>query len=107
MSKPVNVLYKFVDGAHFFVANDEASVGLCVAHTDVKAAYGAVATQLTKLFKLNHGEEVEFAPAMHVDAFVGWLEEQKIHNASKPSPGLAGTIGWGSSCESHEVALVA
>jgi hypothetical protein len=99
MSKPVNVLYKYVDGAHFFVSNDEASIGLCVAHNDVKAAYGAVAPQLKKLFKVNHGEDVEFHPAMSVDAFVGWLEAQKSQSLTRPSPGVAGVIGWGSSCD--------
>ena len=107
MSKPVNVLYKFVDGAHFFVANDEATTGLCVAHADVKKAYGAVAPQLTKLFKLNHGEEIEFYPAMHVEAFVYWLESQKSHGLSKPSPGIAGMIPWGTACEMPEIALPA
>jgi hypothetical protein len=52
------VLYKVVDGAHFFVANDEASVGLCVAHADVKKAFNAVEVQLTKLFQKNHGVNV-------------------------------------------------
>lgn len=102
MSKPVNVLYKFVDGAHFFVSNDEATAGLCVAHGDVKKAYESVGTQLSKLFKMNHGEDLHFEPSMSVDAFIEWLEVSKNQAMSKPSPGVAGMIGWGPACENSE-----
>lgn len=51
----VNVKHKLIDGVHFFVANDQASVGLCVGHKDLGIALTAAALQLTKLFKRNHG----------------------------------------------------
>jgi len=56
--KTVNLLYKYVDGAHFFVSDDEETLGLCVAHTDLVAALEAVSSTLTKLFKENHGIDV-------------------------------------------------
>lgn len=90
----VKVLYKFVDGAHFFVANDEASVGLCVAHSDVEKAFDAVEVQLAKLFKKNHGIDAKFEPTMSSMAFAAWLREQQAQNLSKPSPGVAGQVPW-------------
>ncbi len=73
----VKVLYKNVDGAHFFVANDEMSTGLCVAHCDLEKAYTAVAIQLKKLFIQNHGIDADFEPSMSPSAFVNWLESQQ------------------------------
>ena len=58
--KKVSVLYKYVDGAHFFVSDDEKTLGLCVAHKDPIKAFDAVSVSLTKLFKENHGEEATF-----------------------------------------------
>jgi hypothetical protein len=68
----VKVLYKNVDGAHFFVANDEGSTGLCVAHSDIAVAYDAVSAQLTKLYKQNHDIEASFQPEMSPSAFIKW-----------------------------------
>lgn len=92
--KQVKVLYKFVDGAHFFVSGDEATTGLCVAHKDVAKAFGAVPAQLSKLFKLNHGMDVTFEPALSLMAFAGWAEGQHAASASSPLPGVAGVIPW-------------
>lgn len=94
MTKPVNVLYKFVDGAHFFVANDEASAGLCVSHSDVEKAFNAVSVQLSKLFKMNHNEEVQFYPSMTAESFAEWVEKQRNASSSKPTPGMAGIMPW-------------
>ncbi|MBC7158516.1 MAG: hypothetical protein H5U21_00490 [Porphyrobacter sp.] len=92
--KTVKVLYKFVDGAHFFVSNDEASVGLCVAHESLEKAFDAVEIQLTKLFRKNHGIEAEFSPSMSSMAFAAWVKNQQAENASMPSPGVAGQVPW-------------
>ena len=47
----VNVLYKYVDGAHFFVSGDEKTLGLCVADKDPIKAFEEVGSTLTTLFK--------------------------------------------------------
>ena len=90
----VKVLYKLVDGAHFFVSNDEASLGLCVAHVDVEKAFDAVEVQLSKLFKKNHGIDAVFEPSMSSLAFAAWVKGQQAANASQPSPGVAGQVPW-------------
>ena len=95
----VKVLYKFVDGAHFFVANDEASLGLCVASQNVEAAFDAVEVQLEKLFKLNHGKNVKFSPSMSALAFAAWVRKEQDEAASMPSPGVAGQVAWMKSAE--------
>ena len=65
----VNVLYRHVDGAHFFVSGDEKAAGLCVAHKDLAKAMEAVSSALIMMFKENHGIDVTaaypqmFAPA--------------------------------------------
>ena len=33
----VQIIYKHVDGAHFFVSTDEDVQGLCVAHANLKS----------------------------------------------------------------------
>jgi hypothetical protein len=90
----VKVLYKNVDGAHFFVANDEGSTGLCVAHSDLAVAYDAVSAQLTILYKQNHDIEASFEPEMSPSAFIKWLLEQEKAAHSAPTPGIAGISGW-------------
>lgn len=90
--KTVKVLYKLVDGAHFFVSGDEASTGLCVAHSNVEKAFDAVTVQLTKLFKLNHDMDVEFESSMSFNAFAAWLKCQQDASATAPSPGVAGIV---------------
>lgn len=57
----VNVLYKYVDGAHFFVSGDEKAAGLCVAHKDLAKAMEAVNSALITMFKENHGLEISAA----------------------------------------------
>lgn len=92
--KAVKVLYKFVDGAHFFVSGDEATAGLCVANKDVAKAFNAVPVQLSKLFKLNHDINASFEPSMSLPAFASWMEGQQAAVASMPSPGIAGILPW-------------
>ena len=92
--KQVKVLYKCVDGAHFFVSGDEASTGLCVAHKDLAKAFEAVPVQLSKLFKLNHDITTKFEPSMSLTAFVEWVEHQHAASANAPAPGIAGVVPW-------------
>ena len=66
----IQVLYKKVDGVHFFISNDEKMPGLCVAHADLETAYDAVGITLAKLYKEMHGEEdVFFEPSVSVHTF--------------------------------------
>lgn len=62
MMETVEVTYKLVDGAHFFVANCAKTTGLCIAHQDMKVAYDAVAPTLSTLFKENYDRNVRFEP---------------------------------------------
>ena len=90
----VSVLYKYVDGAHFFVSDDEQSLGLCVAHKNPIKAFEAVSIQLTKLFKENHDEDVVFTPSMSVIAFQKWFVENNEKALSGLMPGTAGIFPW-------------
>lgn len=101
--KQVKVLYKFVDGAHFFVSGDEATTGLCVAHKNVEAGFDAVPVQLKKLFKMNHDIEADFEPSMSAMAFAAWVKCQQAASATTPSPGVAGVVPWMKAEEAHAV----
>lgn len=90
----VKVLYKCVDGAHFFVSDDEATLGLCVAHKDPVKAFKAVGTTLKKLFAENHGVDAEFIPNLSLQAFQEWLENRNTESLMKPVPGTAGIFPW-------------
>ena len=69
MTETIIVLYKYVDGAHFFVSKDQKAAGLCVAHKDLATAMEAVSSALVMMFKENHDIDVTaaypqmFAPA--------------------------------------------
>ncbi|TCM80962.1 hypothetical protein [Rhodovulum steppense] len=93
-AKTVNVLYKYADGAHFFVSDDEETLGLCVAHKQPAKAFAAVSITLTKLFKENYGQEVTFTPSLSLPAFMEWFMAQTEAATSKPSPGAAGILKW-------------
>lgn len=93
-AKTVSVLYKYADGAHFFVSDDEDTLGLCVAHTDPATAFAAVSATLEKLFKENHGENVRFTPALSIHAFQRWIADRTAEAVSRPAPGTAGTFAW-------------
>ena len=81
----VNVIYTYVDGAHFFLSNDEDALGLCVAHTDLETAYHAVAPTLEKLFKENHGKDVTFAPITSLEDIRRLLEpRRKVYRLPAP-----------------------
>ena len=90
----VDILYKYVDGAHFFVSGDEKSLGLCVADKDPIKAFEAVGSTLTILFKENHGEDAVFVPELSVHAFQQWFVHRSEEALMKPAPGLAGVFPW-------------
>ena len=92
--KTVNVLYKYVDGAHFFVSDDKETMGLCVAHTDLSVAYQEVGRALTFLFKENHGKDVQFVPSLAFEVFRHWLESANRAAMQSPTPGIAGQTSW-------------
>lgn len=92
--KQVKILYKYVDGAHFFVSDDEKTLGLCVAHTDLETAYNAVSAELNKLFKENYDEDIDFQPEYDVRSFRHWLDQQAKLNMSGPAPGIAAMLPW-------------
>lgn len=72
----VNVIYSFVDGAHFFTSDDPKWAGLCAASTDLKAAWEDVAIQLNHLAKGNHGiENADYEPASSFQEFLKELGE--------------------------------
>jgi hypothetical protein len=75
MSDVINVTYKYIDGAHFFVSNDKDAAGLCVAHTDLKTAFDEVAKQLNVLFEHNHNQKgATFKPGASFETFKTWLD---------------------------------
>ncbi len=74
----INVTYKCIDGAHFFVTTDKEAAGLCVAHTDFDTAFNEVAFQLNALFKFNHGIECNFQPRIPLAAFKKTIEAQQL-----------------------------
>lgn len=90
----VTVLYKYVDGAHFFVSDDEKTLGLCVAHKDPVKAFEGVSVALEKLFKENHGEDTAFVPALSLHEFQRWFVHRSEEALSRPSPGTAGVFPW-------------
>ena len=70
----VKVIYKFIDGVHFFVSDEKEALGLCVAHADLEPAYYEVGNQLAVLYEHNHGKKVTFAPAMPFDEFKKFID---------------------------------
>ena len=97
-TKTVHVLYKFVDGAHFFVSNDRDTVGLCIADKNLETAFNAVAPALKKLFKENHGQDANFVPSTKYLEFKkrisrSWPNfDNDKYCASQVSP--AGGVQW-------------
>ena len=70
----VEILYKYVGGAHFFSSNDDMARGLCVANRDLRKAYNEVGRQLTLLAKMNRDEATNFEPAVSYEEFEDWYE---------------------------------
>ena len=97
--KTVKVLYKYVDGAHFFVSDDEATLGLCVAHKDPVKAFEAVSITLTKLFAANHKVNAKFYPSLSLHEFQKWIAHRSEESMTGPVPGMAGVFPWTTSNE--------
>lgn len=72
MAGPVAVIYKCVDGAHFFVSGDPGIKGLCVASTNLELAYGEVGRQLGILVSKATGKPAHFEPAVSLAEFEKW-----------------------------------
>lgn len=64
--KVINVVYEFIDGSHFFTSTDPLVVGLCVASTDLRAAYDDIPRQVVALLKLNDNVD---ASCVHETSF--------------------------------------
>lgn len=56
----VSILYKNVDGLHFFLAGDAQTAGLCAFARDLDLAISYVSEQLSIIFKYNYGKNVDF-----------------------------------------------
>jgi hypothetical protein len=74
----IKILYKFIDGAHFFVSNEREAAGLCVANANLKTAFDEVANQLNVLFEHNHGQKTEFRPAVPFEIFKHAIEASQL-----------------------------
>jgi hypothetical protein len=85
----IKVTYKFIDGAHFFVTTDKEAAGLCVANTDLKAAFDEVAAQLSAIYAFNHGKKCNFQPVVPFETFKGVIDA--IQQAAKAAD-QSGTI---------------
>lgn len=75
----VEIIYSFVDGAHFFTSKDPKAKGLCVASADLNAAYNEVPHQLKILLKKNAGiEEVNCHSLLGFEDFKKWANQQVV-----------------------------
>ena len=94
----VRVLYKYVDGAHFFVSDDKKAIGLCVADKDLKKAFDEVSRVLEVLFRENHGEEVRFTPRTRFPKFREQISKSWPGVDKPKTPAYAVTpaagLGW-------------
>jgi len=71
----IEIIYKYVDGAHFFVSNDKMAYGLCVAHKDLRTAFQSLSPALSKLFLVNHGVTADFKPQIKYAEFRAIIEK--------------------------------
>ena len=94
MMHKVNVAYKHIDGAHFFVSSDKKALGLCVAHQDLATAFYAVSPTLKKLFKENHGEDVDFRPEVSLEVLQHWTNTIGKQALKVTTPETAGVLPW-------------
>jgi hypothetical protein len=74
-TKPVLVVYAYIDGAHFFTSLNVK--GLCAAHANLEVAYKEVSIQLGHLLSKEPGKPVHCEPEEPVEEFERWLEAQK------------------------------
>lgn len=90
----VTVVYKYVDGTHFFVSGDEMTTGLCITHADLSIAYRKVAPAIGALIEDRRGESVFFVPELPFETFERWLAMIDIDALEGPVPGIAGEAHW-------------
>jgi hypothetical protein len=90
----VKVLYKYVDGAHFFIGGDDLSDGLCVADADIADAYQEVAAQLSILAKENVGENWEFTPEVSSEDLMAWIRGIAAPPSSPIFPMPQAIVNW-------------
>jgi len=81
----IQVLYKCVDGAHFFISGDERLPGLCVAHPHLETAYHAVGETLRVLYQEQYGEDAQFVPSVPVSAFEAWSDAADLETKNIPA----------------------
>ncbi|MGO9049549.1 MAG: hypothetical protein ACLP19_05210 [Xanthobacteraceae bacterium] len=74
----INVTYKMIDGAHFFVTTDKEAAGFCVANTDLQKAFNEVSLQLNALFEFNHGQKFNFHPSTPFETFKMAIEGSQL-----------------------------
>jgi hypothetical protein len=72
MSEPkiLNVVYKFIDGAHIFSSTDPLIQGLYAASTELKEAFEDVPVQAKTLLHLNHKIEVDVIQQIPYEEFL-------------------------------------
>ena len=90
----VTVMYKHVDGAHFFISGDEKARGLCVAHQNLATAFYAVSPTLNKPFKENHGEDVDFKPEVSLEDLQHWTDTIGKQAMKVPTPETVSMLPW-------------
>lgn len=68
--KILNVVYKFIDGAHIFSSTDPLIQGLYAASTELKEAFDDVPIQAKTLLQLNHKIDVDVVPQIPYEEFL-------------------------------------
>lgn len=81
----VLILYKYVDGAHFFIGGDKMSDGVCVANADIYVAYHEVTAQLAILAKENFGKEWTFEPEVSPEELTEWVRDSSARKRQAKS----------------------
>lgn len=95
MAKTIKVSYRYVDGAHCFASHDPRAAGLCVASTDLRAAYDEVTRQLNILLQKNHGGQPgRCAPKTPYDVFRAWVRKVVEDAADDIMPIPAASVIW-------------
>jgi hypothetical protein len=84
-TKKLWVKYSVVDGAHFFTGSTAETLGLCVAHHDLKTAFDEAQNQLKNLLLFNHGinAEIEPPPFEELEALAKNAKSPKIQTTTK------------------------
>lgn len=104
MNNQIEVIYSYVDGAHFFWSEDAQAKGLLVASSNLKAAWDEVTTQMNILIKENcSNPDAICQPAASYDEFVAYL--RAIVDKALPKstshgikPFLSAGLDWRANC---------